>query len=245
MARLLLILLVLALTALSMPTGWSEAEAKFYSGVSKEIQKLQGSDRIEQRMSCDLSKAKLPQTSEPLPDIPQGQKLLAVAVGRGTQNYTCDSDSGKPSAKGALATLFDATCMAANYPHLLSALAGAALHLDQPEPFSKDTGISRMPVMGHHFFSNGTTAVFDLVKLGPSSVMKKGAVNAPKNEMREIFGQKSGSVPWLFLESIPSSTGNAKTVYRVDTAGGMPPADCAGQPKDITVQYSSEYWFYG
>lgn len=99
--------------------------------------------------------------------------------------------------------------------------------------------------MGHHFFSNGTTAVFELNKLGASSVVKKEAVDAPDNAMLGVCGGKNGAVPWLFLESIPESTGKAKTVYRVDTAGGKPPGDCTGQPKDFTVQYSSEYWFYG
>lgn len=85
MLRFMLILLAFALTTLSMPTGWSEDEAKFYSAVGKEIQKFRGSGIFGRPRGCDISEVKLPQTSEPLPDIPHGQKLLAVAVGRGTQ----------------------------------------------------------------------------------------------------------------------------------------------------------------
>lgn len=85
MMRMLLALLALALTAFAIPTGWSEEEAKFYSGVGKEIQRLRELGKFSHRKGCDLSDAKLPQAQQPLPDIPHGQKLLAVAVGRGTQ----------------------------------------------------------------------------------------------------------------------------------------------------------------
>ncbi|KAI2088232.1 Small subunit processome complex component [Ophidiomyces ophidiicola] len=201
-----------------MPTGWSEDEAQFYSSVGKEIEKL----RVPlQLMGCDLSNAKLPHTLEPLPNIPKGQRLLGVAVGRGTQNYTCSSSSsGKPTPKGAIATLFDASCIASTYPHLLSSLTRAAVHLRQPALFSLTPGIARMMVMGHHYFSNGTTAVFDLSNKGASSVRKIGGVDAPKNAMPGPQGQANGAVQWLFLESIPESDGEARTVYRVETAGG-------------------------
>ncbi|EEP77976.1 predicted protein [Uncinocarpus reesii 1704] len=245
MARLILFLLAFSLTALSMPTRWSADEAKFYSSISKEIQNIRKHGNDIRRPGCELSDLKLPQSSKPLPNIPGGQKLLAVAVGRGTQNYTCESESEKPTPRGALATLFDASCIAANYPQLLASLTNAALHLQQPEPFSNAPGAARMPVMGHHFFSNGTTAVFEAANMGASSVIKIEAVDAPQNSLPGVCGQLDGAVPWLFLESIPESTGKAKSIYRVNTAGGSPPKYCTGQPKEITVQYSAEYWFYG
>ncbi|TPX19293.1 hypothetical protein DIZ76_017081 [Coccidioides immitis] len=247
MGRLMLILLALTLSVLSLPIDRPQDEAKFRSGVSKEIQKFPKRAELAPSPRCDLSHVKLPQSSEPFPDIPQGQKLLAVAVGRGTQNYTCESESGNTKPKGALATLFDASCIAANSPPRLRALVYTALTQQQQqhaEPISK-TPMGEMPFLGRHFFSDDTTAVFDLGDLGSSLVRKEGAVDAPKTALKGVGGQMDGAVAWLWLKSIPASSGKAKTIYRVNTAGGMPPKNCAGQPKEMTVQYSSEYWFYG
>jgi hypothetical protein len=36
-----------------------------------------------------------------------------------------------------------------------------------------------------------------------------------------------------------------KTAYRVNTAGGSPPKTCENMPTVFTVDYASEYWFYG
>ena len=50
------------------------------------------------------------------------------------------------------------------------------------------------------------------------------------------------SVAWLKLNAVE---GDYKDVYRVHTAGGMAPKNCAGQKSRFEVQYSAQYWFYG
>jgi len=52
-----------------------------------------------------------------------------------------------------------------------------------------------------------------------------------------------GSVPWIKLVGL---AGAYKEVYRVETAGGMAPANCSGvaQGAVFTVEYSAQYWFY-
>lgn len=232
---------------LSMPTLWSPDTAKFYSGVNEEIAKRHRHGGRTPQPECDLSKILLPQSSEPLPEIPKGQKLLAVTVGRGTQNYTCEApeESIKPVARGALATLFDASCIAANYPFLFYLLPNIALQLSNPEPRTQSFGPSAMGVVGVHYFSDATTALFNVSNLGESYVRKENAVDAPGDAMQGIEGQVNGAAPWLFLASTQESPGRGKSIYRVSTAGGNPPANCSGQPAEIEIEYATEYWFYG
>ena len=251
MRSAILLVLTMAVMALSLPTLWSPDTAKFYAGVSKEIaNRHRGGHRggyHNERPACDLSEVVLPQSSEPLPEIPDGQKLLAVTIGRGTQNYTCEApeESIQPVARGALATLFNASCIAANYPYLLYLLPNIALQLSNPDPTVESFGPSGMGVAGVHYFSDATTALFNVTGLGESYVKKENAVDAPSGSVGGIEGQLTGAAAWLFLASTPESPGRAKSIYRVNTAGGSPPKNCSGQPAEINVEYATEYWLYG
>lgn len=84
-----------------------------------------------------------------------------------------------------------------------------------------------------------------MAHLNASSVKKEEAVDAPKTSMPGTSDESHGAVGWLFLTSTSESEGQAKTVYRVNTAGGEPPGDCSDQPKDLAIDYAAEYWFYG
>lgn len=148
-------------------------------------------------------------------------------------------------AKGALATLFDTSCLAASHPQLLNFLPNVALEISSPQEIASHFGPAELPVLGHHFFSTDTRAEFDIKNTGLSSVKKESSVDAPQNAPKGISDQTNGAVPWLALKSIPESKGKAKTVYRTNTAGGNPPPTCEGRPKDIVVQYAAQYWFYG
>jgi hypothetical protein len=102
-----------------------------------------------------------------------------------------------------------------------------------------------MAILGHHFFSNATTPVFDLTRFGASSMMKTDSVDAPADSPKGVDGQEYGAVPWLRLKAIPGSQGDTKTVYRLNTAGGKAPPTCAGMNGTITVPYAATYWLYG
>ncbi|KAF3481195.1 uncharacterized protein GIQ15_03954 [Arthroderma uncinatum] len=227
------------------PAGWSPGSAKWLSEIGDYISK-HANNGLLQQPTCDLSKAVLPSNPQ-LSEVPKDQKLLAVAIGRGTQNYTCSSSSPEkaPKATGAMATLFNASCIASNYPYLLSLLPNVALELTTPPPFGNSRGPADLMVMGHHYFDGEGVPIFDLPKLGISSVKKADSKDAPANAMKGVNTEQEGAVSWLMLESIPSSTGLAKRVYRVNTAGGKAPSTCVDQPEQIQIQYSAEYWFYG
>jgi hypothetical protein len=103
---------------------------------------------------------------------------------------------------------------------------------------------------GHHFFDSTATPNFDLSSVG---LYLKGMTNTMINgtQAQTIFGlpiPETNPVPWLYLTAKNGGIGSKglNSVYRVETAGGEPPATCA----DITgstfeVQYSALYAFYG
>nr|POF03464.1 hypothetical protein CFP56_72560 [Quercus suber] len=221
--------------------------------------------------SCDMSRAELPSSkpsipssfvptspdqicsiaSPPLPAPAAGLKLFHVAVGRGTQNYTCDtSDSAAvPAAVGAVATLFNSSCMAANQPVLTKTLP--AIAVDLPVPASADSASPiYQDVSGHHYFTDNTTPYFNLDtslhNYGAAAFKKTAASPAPPLSPSGAFGIGYGAVAWLLLDlKDPSTDHPFKQVYRVNTAGGQPPATCAGRPASFEIQYAAEYWFYG
>jgi hypothetical protein len=178
----------------------------------------------------------------PLPAISAGATLRHIAIGRGTQNYTCASDSADvvPVAYGAKATLFNATCDAARLnDNVLAQVTNLALKYTIPISKEADQRTS-----GHHYFTDKKVPMFDLrtpesnygyVQATPDTV--KSA--APKDA--ELGSNGMGSVAWLKLNAVE---GDYKDVYRVHTAGGQPPKNCAGQKSTFEVQYSAQYWFY-
>ncbi|KAK6438696.1 hypothetical protein LTR95_005101 [Oleoguttula sp. CCFEE 5521] len=199
---------------------------------------------------CDLSKAQMPVAPTPLPSPAAGLVLSHVALGRGTQNYTCDlsNSTAVPVAAGALATLFNVSCIAADLPDLLSKLSPIAL--DLPIPSSSDTSSPVYNSMsGRHYFTDLTTAFFNLdTELHPSwgqgSFKKANSSAAPADATKGQFGKGDGTVPWLKLNAKMGAVNQYQEVYRLNTAGGQPPKTCKGAAASFEVQYSAEYWLY-
>ncbi|CRK36479.1 hypothetical protein BN1708_020001, partial [Verticillium longisporum] len=64
-----------------------EAMSEYFTLLASKVQASRYTTRAP---SCDLSQARMPIAPEPLPPVSEGLTLKHVAVGRGTQNYTCD-----------------------------------------------------------------------------------------------------------------------------------------------------------
>ncbi|KAK3685637.1 hypothetical protein B0T22DRAFT_224853 [Podospora appendiculata] len=199
---------------------------------------------------CDLSKASLPVAPSPLPAPGAGLTLKHVAIGRGTQNYTCDLSNATaiPVANGAVATLFNASCIASTYPDLANALPKVALQFNlTASESSQKLAPSDLAISGKHFFTNLTTPFFNLdssrsLKLGEVPCAKLAATPAPADAAKGQQGE--AAVAWLKLVAREGATGGLQEVYRVETAGGSPPATCKGLQASFTVQYAAQYWFY-
>jgi len=213
-------------------------------------QKVQEGKNMAQAPVCDVSKAVMPVASPtPLAAPSAGLVLKHVAVGRGTQNYTCGTnETAAPTAVGAVATLYNATCLASTYPDLLERVPNVALQFNLTDSQRSTLAPSNLVVSGHHYFTNTTTPFFDLdssaIKIGTAPCSKLAAVPAPPTASKGQYNKGDGAVPWLKLVARDGATGNLEEVYRVNTAGGNPPATCAGMPAAFEVQYAAEYWFY-
>lgn len=180
-----------------------------------------------------------------LPAPSEGLVLKHVAIGRGTQNYTCATTNATapPAAVGAVATLYNASCVASTYPDLLALLPSVALQFNLTSNDQPSLTPSNLAISGHHFFTNATTPKFDLdttaMQLGVAPCAKNNSVAAPAGAVKGQYDQGFGAVPWLKLIT-HGATGNLEEVYRVNTAGGNPPATCAGMPAAFEVEYASE-----
>lgn len=204
---------------------------------------------LSQAPVCDLSKAVLPVTSpSPLPAVSDGLSLKHVAIGRGTQNYSCSTGNATaaPVALGAVATLYNSSCIASAYPDLLAALPNVALQFNLTSPTQPSLTPSSLLLSGHHFFSNATTPAFDMTisNVGFAPCAKNNSASAPPGASVGQNGVGLGAVTWLKLITRTGATGGLEEVYRVNTAGGSAPATCAGMPATFEVQYAAEYWFY-
>ncbi|MCJ1440271.1 MAG: hypothetical protein MMC23_000754 [Stictis urceolatum] len=183
---------------------------------------------------CDLAKAVLPNgVTPPLAAALAGSTLSLVAVGHGTQNYTCaDSTTNSiPTAIGAVATLYNASCIAASQPDMLAKITAASQNIAEAQ-------LKVMPSIGKHYFYDAKTPTFDITNVGLTHLKKSGSSSAPANT--------NGNVAWLFLEKNDDgmTTSKVTDVYRVNTAGGSPPATCDGMASTFEVPYSAEYWFF-
>lgn len=166
-----------------------------------------------------------------------------------------------PKAVGAIASLYNVSCIAANYPDILSILPGLALQYALPGKPGSNLEPSNVQFVGDHYFSSNGTPSFDLAvasefrpssnqageNFGTARFTTVGARNstAPANASKGENGIGNGAVPWLMLPAITGNSSDIKAVYRLNTAGGKAPATCESSPASFSVQYATEYWFYG
>ncbi|GJN67267.1 hypothetical protein PLIIFM63780_004708 [Purpureocillium lilacinum] len=207
--------------------------------------KVQAARLLSEAPSCDLSKAQMPLGPDGLLPPAPGLTVRHVAVGRGTQNYTCDTGNATavPKAAGAVATLFNASCVAALYPDVLDKIPSMAVHFNLTDD---RLGPSVLQKSGVHYFTDATTAFFDLdtptLDIGKAPCEKNSSGAAPSTASVGQIGEKA--VPWLRLKTKEGATDDIKEVFRVTTAGGSAPATCKGMPATFEVQYASVYWFW-
>ena len=171
----------------------------------------------------------------------EGLVMHHVAVGRGTQNYTCDTTqpASAPKAAGAVATLFNATCLAAMWPDMLEKVPGMAVHFSLSD--AERLGPVDMLVSGHHYFLDAKTPYFDLNTahgtVGQAPCAKDNSTSAPTTAATGQAGEPA--VSWLKLITLDGATDGIKEVFRTTTAGGSPPTTCDGMADHFEIQYSA------
>ena len=180
-----------------------------------------------------------------------------MAVGRGIQNYTCNdplNSTAAPQAAGAVAVLFNISCLAALHPDIANVVPRASMRFNLTEGQLEDDALSQpmdaqlapalsLPVSGIHFFNAQGAPFFNLDtpvgNLGKVAVEMDSAVPPPETAARGQLDEDA--IAWLRLNSITEGTeGNIKQVYRLHTAGGSPPATCEGMPESFSVEYAAQ-----
>ncbi|KAL1968052.1 hypothetical protein VTN77DRAFT_2182 [Rasamsonia byssochlamydoides] len=244
------VLSALAASTFAAPGAWHEKPSN-----NKHVLSV---DQTLITSNCSLAHVSMNLGNISLPPPPSGQKLLYVAVGRGIQNYTCNppSPDSAPTAVGAIATLYNAGCLAAYQPAVFDVVPDIVLQFSLPTEISADPPSPsailsnfNTNILGHHYFLNASTPVFDLntpyARFGKVIAEKVNAVNAPAGSPSGQASNTNGAVQWLFLEAEAGTTGNVRSVYRTHTAGGNPPSTCSGMPAAFSVEYAAKYWFLG
>ena len=79
---------------------------------------------------------------------------------------------------------------------------------------------------------------------GTGAFHKVNSSTAPAGSVVGQYNQGNGAVPWLKLSALNGAGQIFQEVYRVNTAGGNPPATCKGVSASFEVQYSAAYWLY-
>jgi len=163
-----------------------------------------------------------------LPTPPSSWNLAYIAIGQGTQNYSCSAAGAAPVSIGAMAALYNATYLAlpVSKPLIPSSSALA---------LSTHSGLG-LPTLGHHYFTSGIPT-FSLEAADPPlflSAKKTADVTAPADSVQ-------GSVDWLQLtDNGDGLTNGLKGVYRVETTSGAGTTCTSASVQ--TVQYAAEYW---
>ncbi|EUC37725.1 hypothetical protein COCVIDRAFT_42435 [Bipolaris victoriae FI3] len=195
---------------------------------------------------CDLSNVKLPNAPTPLAAPAQGTSLRHIAIGRGTQNYTCASSTASdvPKAVGAVASLFNVTCDAARLnTDTLAKVTNLALNYAIPVSPEAEKRLS-----GHHEFTAAGVPLFMLQTQDADYGRVECSVDAksPAPTTASLGTNRLGSVPWLKLNATVGTDKHwaYNEVYRIHTAGGVAPKTCEGIEGSFTVEYSAQYWFY-
>ncbi|KAJ4157895.1 hypothetical protein ACKLNR_015182 [Fusarium oxysporum f. sp. zingiberi] len=220
--------------------------------------------------SCEYGKPVpvLPVNGGPseLPAPPRDVTLKHIALGFGIQNYSCAEAGATPAAIGALAVLYDVTCLYPGQAHSsLKAKKWASLPSDVlntrkvplnrnddggaslTNPFPKKQPLKveglrkSIPYLGRHFFNAAGVPTFDLDKANQLLIAKKiDGIKAPASAPAGPEG--TSAVDWLYLGDAGGSQG-VSLVYRVLTAGGASHG-CKAKGTDST-SYTTLYWFYG
>lgn len=241
------------------PSDAMNSLSAYFKALADNVQAVKN---METPPVCDLSRAHMPEGKLPLQSIPSytlhhtkvycaapeglpapsaGLKVRHVAVGRGTQNYTCDAGNATaaPVLAGAVATLFNASCVASLYPNMLGSISSMAIHFNLTE--NPSLGPDTLPVSGKHYFTSEGVPFFDLrtpeLDIGEAPCAKNSSTPAPAQAALGQLGETA--VPWLKLTTVDGATGNIKEVYRVTTSGGSAPASCGSMAATFEVEYSA------
>ncbi|KAJ7136576.1 hypothetical protein C8R44DRAFT_976133 [Mycena epipterygia] len=201
-------------------------------------------------LCCDLSAAVM--------DLPKNQTQLVapttaplfVALGVGIQNYTCSATTLKYTSTGAVASLFDISCIDKTPAFASIQTAAFAAWNAMPATVSATTvgtKIGAPALLGFHYFvtspsGTGISPKWDFTSTGKFAGNSTAFVLAAKAGDVAAPTTPATNVDWLMLNNVQGAL--ASKVFRVDTVNGQPPTSCVAGSADISVKYTAKYFLY-
>ncbi|KAJ6461223.1 hypothetical protein C8R47DRAFT_1159599 [Mycena vitilis] len=197
-------------------------------------------------------------TSGAVMDLPAGQTALVnpttaplfVALGVGIQNYTCTASTLKYTSTGAVASLFDISCLAKT--PIFGSIQNAAFSAWSAVPASVTattigSKIGAPALLGFHYFvpspsGTGLSPKWDFTSTGKFAGNSSAFVLAAKAGDVVAPTVPATNVDWLALNNVQGSL--ASKIFRVDTVNGQPPTSCVAGSADISVKYTAKYYLY-
>ncbi|KAF8328150.1 uncharacterized protein EI90DRAFT_3065741 [Cantharellus anzutake] len=173
--------------------------------------------------SCKLKGVKMPNQTSAFPKTSQKSDPEAVMLGAGVQNYTCTN--GKYTSMGAVATLFDISCIIRDQnSRSLSSFAKGLVS----GPVLESSWVQGFAA-GHHYFVNINGALLPRFDLSKSKTVRNDEYIIARKLANIPSPDGASNVDWLQLGG--TGTGSyANFVYRVKTAGGQPPSSVSEKP---------------
>ncbi|KAJ7645059.1 hypothetical protein DFH06DRAFT_1425712 [Mycena polygramma] len=197
-------------------------------------------------------------TSAAVMDLPSNQtQLIApttapkfVALGVGIQNYTCTASTLKYTSIGAVASLFDLSCMDKTpafktvQTSAFKAWSAAPANVPASAIGSK---VGAPGLLGFHYFvpspsGTGISPKWDFTSTGKTAGDATAFVIAAKAGDILAPIDSASNVDWLALTNVQGAL--ATKVFRIDTVNGQPPTSCVAGSADISVKYTSKYYLY-
>ncbi|KAJ7485728.1 hypothetical protein FB451DRAFT_1350190 [Mycena latifolia] len=197
-------------------------------------------------------------TSAAIMDLPTNQTQLVspttaplyVALGVGIQNYTCSATTLKYTSIGAVASLFDISCIDKTPAFATVQTTAFKAWSAVPAGISANTigtKIAAPTLLGFHYFvpspsGTGISPMWDFTSTGKNAGNATAFVIAAKAGDILAPTDSATNVDWLALNNVQGSL--ASKIFRVDTVNGQPPTSCVAGSADISVKYTAKYYLY-
>ncbi|OAX36774.1 hypothetical protein K503DRAFT_772207 [Rhizopogon vinicolor AM-OR11-026] len=198
---------------------------------------------------CDLSNARLQVPSNQTQLVAPTYAPSYIALGVGTQNYTCNTSSSAYILYGAVAELFDTSCLYGtpafdSAPTVVYDAWSAAYDLVTPQELITTLGLLPNPtVLGQHYYvpnpvGTGLSPKWDFTSSGATAGNPNAYVIGVK--VGDLPSSNSSNIDNLMINGIEGEL--ATEIFRVESNGGQPPSQCSDA--NITVKYTAQYWFF-
>ncbi|KAJ6577763.1 hypothetical protein B0H19DRAFT_1020250 [Mycena capillaripes] len=197
-------------------------------------------------------------TSAAVMDLPSGQTQLVapttaplfVALGVGVQNYTCSASTLKYTSTGAVASIFDISCIDKTPAFATIQTTAFKAWSVAPASLTATTIGSKIGVptlLGFHYFvpspsGTGLSPKWDFTSTGKFAGNSSAFILAAKAGDITAPTDSATNVDWLMLNNVQGSL--ASKVFRIDTVNGQPPTSCVAGSADISVKYTAKYYLY-